>query len=84
MLNKYAEEGELAGMGTPLFKVANIDNMTLRVYVTNDQLSDVKLNDKVQVYVDQGDESGNKKAYEGVVTWISDKSEFTPKLFKLK
>ena len=84
VLNKYAEEGELAGMGTPLFKVANIDNMTLRVYVTNDQLSDVKLNDKVQVYVDQGDESGNKKAYEGVVTWISDKSEFTPKTIQTK
>lgn len=49
MLSKYAEEGELAGMGTPLFKVANIDNMTLRVYVTNDQLKDVKLNDRVQV-----------------------------------
>lgn len=84
VLNKYAEEGELAGMGTPLFKVANIDNMTLRVYVTNDQLKDVKLNDKVQVYVDQGDESGSRKAYEGVVTWISDKSEFTPKTIQTK
>lgn len=84
VLNKYAEEGELAGMGTPLFKVANIDNMTLRVYVTNDQLKDVKLNDRVQVYVDQGDKSGSRKAYEGVVTWISDKSEFTPKTIQTK
>ncbi len=84
VLNKYAEEGELANMGTPLFKIANIDDMTLRVYVTNDQLSSVKLNDKVQVYVDQGDESGNKKEYEGVVTWISDKSEFTPKTIQTK
>ena len=46
VLNKYAEEGELAGMGSPLFKVANIENMTLRVYVTNDQLKDVKLDRK--------------------------------------
>ena len=84
VLNKYAEEGELAGMGTPLFKVANIDEMTLRVYVTNDQLSAVKLNDKVQVYVDQGDSNGDKKTYEGVVTWISDKSEFTPKTIQTK
>ena len=84
VLNKCAEEGELANMGTPLFKIANIDDMTLRVYVTNDQLSSVKLNDKVQVYVDQGDESGNKKSYEGVVTWISDKSEFTPKTIQTK
>ncbi len=84
VLNKYAEEGELANMGTPLFKVANINNMTLRVYVTNDQLSAVKLNNKVQVYVDQEDNDGNKKAYEGVVTWISDKSEFTPKTIQTK
>lgn len=85
VLNKYAEEGELANMGTPLFKIADIDNMTLRVYVTNDQLSSIKLNDKVQVFVDQGgDSADNRKLYEGVVTWISDKSEFTPKTIQTK
>ena len=84
VLNKYAEEGELANMGSPLFKVANINNMTLRVYVTNDQLNNIKLNDKVKVYVDQGDNDGNKKEYEGVVTWISAKSEFTPKTIQTK
>ena len=85
VLNKYAEEGELANMGTPLFKIADINNMTLRVYVTNDQLTAIKLNDKVQVYVDKGaQDSDNKKAYEGVVTWISDKSEFTPKTIQTK
>ncbi len=84
VLNKYAQEGELANMGSPLFKVANINNMTLRVYVTNDQLNNIKLNDKVQVFVDQGDADGNKKTYEGVVTWISDKSEFTPKTIQTK
>ena len=85
VLNKYSEEGELANMGTPLFKIADINNMTLRVYVTNDQLSAVKLNDKVQVYVDEGNESAdNRKMYEGVVTWISDKSEFTPKTIQTK
>ena len=84
VLNKYAEEGELANMGSPLFKIANINNMTLRVYVTNNQLSAVKLNNKVQVYVDQEDNDGNKKMYEGVVTWISDKSEFTPKTIQTK
>ncbi len=84
VLNKYAEEGELANMGTPLFKIADMNNMTLRVYVTNNQLSDVKLNNKVQVYVDQRDESGNKRAYEGVITWISEKSEFTPKTIQTK
>jgi HlyD family secretion protein len=85
VLNKYAEQGELANMGSPLFKVANINNMHLRVYVTNDQLSSVKLNDTVQVFVDNREKDGsNKKAYEGVVTWISDKSEFTPKTIQTK
>ena len=85
VLNKYAEEGELANMGTPLFKIADINNMILRVYVTNDQLSTIKLNDKIQIYVDQGTQGNeNKKMYEGVVTWISDKSEFTPKTIQTK
>ena len=85
VLNKYAEEGELANMGTPLFKIADIDNMILRVYVTNDQLSDIKLNNKVQVFVDQGSQSDeSRKMYEGVITWISDKSEFTPKTIQTK
>jgi HlyD family secretion protein len=85
VLNKYSEEGELANMGTPLFKIADINNMTLRVYVTNDQLSAVKLNDKVQVLVDESSDSeANYRAYEGIVTWISDKSEFTPKTIQTK
>ena len=85
VLNKYVEEGELANMGTPLFKIADIDNMILRVYVTNDQLSKIKLNDKIQVFVDKTDQdSENKKMYEGVVTWISAKSEFTPKTIQTK
>ena len=82
VLNKYVEEGELANMGTPLFKIADINNMILRVYVTNDQLSAIKLDSKVQVIVDQGKD--NKKTYEGHVTWISDKSEFTPKTIQTK
>ncbi len=85
VLNKYVEEGELANMGTPLFKIADINNMILRVYVTNDQLSNIKLNSKVQVFVDNS--SQNKEAmkmYEGVITWISDKSEFTPKTIQTK
>ena len=85
VLNKYSEQGELANMGTPLFKIADINNMTLRVYVTNDQLSAIKLNDKVQVFVDESNDSdANNRAYEGVVSWISDKSEFTPKTIQTK
>lgn len=82
VLNKYAEPGELAGTGSPLFKVADIENMYLRAYVTNDQLSKVKLNDKVTIRVDAG--NGEMKSYTGTVSWISDKSEFTPKTIQTK
>lgn len=82
VLNKYAERGELAGTGSPLFKVADIENMYLRAYVTNDQLSGIKLNNKVTVRVDAGD--GEMRSYSGTVSWISDKSEFTPKTIQTK
>ena len=82
VLNKYAEQGELAGTGSPLFKVADIENMYLRAYVTNDQLSGIKLNNKVTVRVDAGD--GEMRSYSGTVSWISDKSEFTPKTIQTK
>lgn len=82
VLNKYAEAGELAGQGTPLFKVADINNMILRAYVTNDQLSQLKLNNKVEVWVDAGD--GKMRSYEGTLSWISDKAEFTPKTIQTK
>ena len=61
VLNKYAEEGELANMGTPLFKIADINNMILRVYVTNDQLSNIKLNNKVQVIVNNSKDSDSNR-----------------------
>lgn len=82
VLNKYAEPGELAGTGSPLFKIADIQNMHLRAYVTNDQLSKIKLNDEVTVRVDDG--NGELKSYTGTVSWISDKSEFTPKTIQTK
>ena len=82
VINKYAEAGELANMGTPLFKIADLQNMSLRAYITGDQLSKVKLNDKVTVLVDAGDVKMNE--YEGTVSWISDKSEFTPKTIQTK
>ena len=71
-------------MGTPLFKIADIDNMILRVYVTNDQLSSIKLNNNVQVIVNNSKDSDSNRTYEGTVTWISDKSEFTPKTIQTK
>lgn len=82
VLNRYAEAGELATMGTPLFKIAETTTLFLRAYVTNDQLSQIKLNDEVTVRVDDGE--GNMKTYKGTISWISDKSEFTPKTIQTK
>ena len=77
VLAKYAEAGELATVGKPLFKVGELDRMYLRAYITSEQLSSVKLGDEVRVYADYG--NSERKEYSGVVTWISDRSEFTPK-----
>ena len=82
VLAKYAEAGELAAPGTPLFKVADMEQIYLRAYITSEQLSEVKLGQKVTVYADYGKEV--RKEYPGVVTWISDSSEFTPKTILTK
>lgn len=82
VLAKYAEAGELTAMGTPLFKVADTEQMYLRAYITSEQLSQVKLGQKVTVFSDYG--TDEHKPYPGVVTWISDTSEFTPKTILTK
>lgn len=82
VLNKYAQAGELARIGTPIFKIADIENMYLRAYITNDRLSRIKLNDAVTIHVDAG--NGEMKTYNGTLAWISDKSEFTPKTIQTK
>lgn len=82
VLTKYAEAGELAAVGKPLFKVADMQRMYLRAYITSAQLSGVKLGQQVTVYSDYG--TDEHREYPGVVTWISDRSEFTPKTILTK
>lgn len=77
ILEKYAERGEFATIGKPLFKIADIKNIYLRAYVTSAQLKNVKIGQSVKVFADYG--NSEKKEYPGKVTWISAKSEFTPK-----
>lgn len=77
VLETYAEPGEYAMTGKPLFKVADTAAMRLRAYLTSQQLSRVKVGQKVVVYADYGDNTRRK--YEGTVAWIASKSEFTPK-----
>lgn len=82
VLSKYAEPGELAAQGRTLFKVADIKNMKLRVYITADQLTSLKIGQQVKVYADDG--KSDRKEYPGTVTWISDKAEFTPKTIQTR
>lgn len=77
VLGKYLEKGELAAQGRPLFKVADMDKVYMRAYLTSVQLADIKIGDEVKVFADFG--SDERREYKGTVTWISSQSEFTPK-----
>lgn len=77
VLEKYVERGEFVAIGKPLFKIADTEQMFMRAYVTSAQLQNIKIGQKVKVFADYGD--GQKKAYDGTVSWISSRSEFTPK-----
>jgi len=82
VLTKYAEAYEMATPGKALYKVANLDKLTLRAYVTGEQLPQLKLGQSVQILVGQGNASG--KSYTGTITWIADQAEFTPKSIQTK
>ena len=77
MLEQLVKAGEFVGVGKPLFKLAQMDHLYLRAYVTSAQLKSVMLGQKVKVYADYG--GGQQQEYVGKVAWISSRSEFTPK-----
>lgn len=82
VLARYAHAGELAVSGKPLFRVADTRTMTLRAYFCLWQLKDVRIGQRVKVIADFGGD--NTREYEGTVSWISDKSEFSPKSIQTK
>ena len=82
VLVKYAEAGELASVGKPLMKIADLKNIYLRAYFTSDQLANIKLGDEVKVVADFGGKE--RYDYTGRVAWISSESEFTPKTIQTK
>jgi membrane fusion protein YbhG len=81
VLVKYSEPHEITAFGKPLYKIADLDKMTLRIYISENQLTSVKLGQQVTVKVDSGEEM---KSYEGKISWISDTAEFTPKIIQTK
>lgn len=82
VLEKYVEKNELVGLGRNLYKIANLDEMELRVYISGTQLPHVKIGQKAKVLIDE-DKKTNKEL-EGIVSWISETAEFTPKIIQTK
>lgn len=82
VLAKYSEAGELASVGRPLMKVADLDRIYLRAYFTSDQLAGLKLGQEVTVTADFGGDS--RIDYPGRIVWIASESEFTPKTIQTR
>lgn len=81
VLAKYAEADEITTFGKPLYKIADLSDMTLRVYVSETQLVDLKIGQEVTVKIDSQD---GMKSYPGTITWIASEAEFTPKIIQTK
>jgi HlyD family secretion protein len=82
VLEKYLEQNEIAVPGKALYKIAPLDEIELRVYVSGAQLPDVKIGQQVKVLIDKDKETNQE--YAGIVFWISDQAEFTPKIIQTK
>ncbi len=82
VLTKIAEASEVVGFGSPLYKIAALDTLELRAYVSGDQLPNLRIGQQVNVLIDQA--GGGVRTISGTVSWISSKSEFTPKTIQTK
>jgi HlyD family secretion protein len=82
VIEKYSETGEITAAGKPLAKIADLTVMKLKVYVSGAQLGSIKIGNQCNIRIDNG-----KKGYtslSGVISYISDKAEFTPKIIQTK
>ena len=82
VLVNYALKGEIQTYGKPLYKIANTDTLTLKAYITGNQLPQVKLGQAVTVHTDAAE--GEQHTYKGEITYIASKAEFTPKTIQTK
>lgn len=81
VLAKYSEANEITNFGKPLYKLADLTTMTLRVYISEKQLNQIKVGQKVTVKIDTQEDM---KSYPGTISWISSSAEFTPKIIQTK
>lgn len=82
VLEKYREPYEMVTNGTPLFKLADLSYLELRVYISGDQLPNIKIGQKVEVLIDKNE--NENQSLDGEIIWISSQSEFTPKIVQTK
>jgi HlyD family secretion protein len=82
VIEKYAEEGEFTAAGKPLVKIADLSLIRLKVYVSGAQLADIKTGQDVTVRIDRG--KNDYASFKGIISYISDKAEFTPKIIQTK
>ena len=82
VLTQYAEAGEVTTMGKAIYKIADLSDLYLRAYISGTQLAQAKLGQLVKLRVDDGKDK--YREYNGTITWISDKAEFTPKTIQTK
>ncbi|WP_435802560.1 HlyD family secretion protein [Polaribacter sp.] len=81
VLTKYAEPNEITAFGKPLYKIADLNTMQLRVYISETQLAAIKIGQEVTIKIDAED---TMKSYKGVLSWIASEAEFTPKIIQTK
>jgi HlyD family secretion protein len=81
VLARYVETGEVTGFGKPLYKIANLESMDLRVYISGDMLGGVKTGQKARVFIDA---AKGMTELDGTVTWVSPSAEFTPKIIQTR
>lgn len=82
VLTKYSEAHEMTSVGKPLYKIADLREMTLRAYISGVQLPQVKIGQDVQILIDE--DENNNQSFAGTITWIADQAEFTPKIVQTK
>lgn len=82
ILLKLAEEGEIVSPAIPLFHMADLSHLILRAYISGSQLDNISIGQEVKVYTDKNKEDYHQ--YSGMITWISDEAEFTPKVIQTK
>lgn len=81
VLTKYAEPNEITAFGKPLYKIADLNTLQLRVYISETQLAAIKIEQEVTVKIDDSD---GMKSYKGTISWIASEAEFTPKIIQTK